>query len=89
MIEFLSGASVLACVLIALGFGRFWRETGDRLFLLFAVAFSILAIDRTLVPFQEDGGEARALLYLLRAVAFGIIIVAVVDKNRPGASPAD
>lgn len=89
MTEFLSGASVLACVLIALGFGRFWRDTGDRFFLLFAIAFSILALDRTLVPFQDDGNDARALLYLVRAVAFGIIIVAIVDKNRPGAAGAD
>lgn len=89
MIEFLSGASVLACVLIAFGFERFWRDTGDRFFLLFAVAFTMFAVNRTLLSILDDESEARTLVYLLRAVAFGIIIVAIVDKNRPGSAPAD
>lgn len=88
MIELLSGASVFASVLIALGFGRFWRDTGDRFFLLFAVAFAIFAVNRTLLSTLDDESEARALVYLARAVAFGIIIAAIVDKNRPDRSPA-
>jgi len=89
VIEFLSGAATLASVLIALGFGRFWRETGDRFFLLFAVAFVIFAVNRLLLTFLDDESEARTLVYLARAVAFAIIIAAIVDKNRPGAAPAD
>src|SRR5687768_8049946 len=36
MFEFLAGASFIAAAAIALFFARFWRDTGDRFFALFA-----------------------------------------------------
>ena len=81
---FLAGASCLAAALIALFFLRFWRDTGDRLHLLFAIAFAIFAVNRALLTaLDPDGGGGRPALYLVRAVAFILILVAIGDKNRP------
>jgi hypothetical protein len=83
MDDFLSGASVVAAAAIALFFLRFWRETDDRFFLLFAVAFAIFALNRVALGALDDESEARTIVYLARAAAFGIIVLAIVDKNRP------
>jgi hypothetical protein len=81
--EFLAGASTLAAAVIALFFVRFWRETGDRLFLIFAIAFAVFGLNHLLLSALGDESDARTVVYLARAVAFGLIVVAVVDKNWP------
>lgn len=83
MVEFLSGASVVAAAAIALFFLRFWRDTGDRFFAFFAAAFAIFALNRIALTALDDESEVRAIVYLARAAAFGLILVAIVDKNRP------
>ncbi len=83
MQDFLSGASVVAAAAIALFFLRFWRESGDRFFALFALAFAIFAVNRTLLSALDDESEARTFVYVARAAAFGLIVLAIVDKNRP------
>ncbi|MBV9773937.1 MAG: hypothetical protein JO040_08305, partial [Gemmatimonadetes bacterium] len=65
-------------------FLRFWRESRDRLFAMFAAAFAILAVQRTALSLLVDDGGDGTLLYALRAVAFLLIISAIVDKNRGG-----
>ena len=82
MIEFLDGASCLACSGIAMCLLRFWRQSGDRLLLLFGLAFVVLAVNRIGLAIFDDDGEVGAFVYLARAVAFGLIVVAIVDKNR-------
>ena len=62
----------------ALFFVRFWRESHDRLFLLFAVAFLLLGVDRV-VASATSVGDA---VYLIRLIAFVVIVLAVLDKNR-------
>ena len=81
--QFLAGASVLASAAIALFFLRFWRDTADRLFLIFAVAFAVFAVNRVLLSILDDRSEARTAVYLARAIAFGLIALAVLDKNWP------
>lgn len=81
---FLLGAVVLACALAALFFLRFWRNTADRLFAGFAVAFALLAIHWTLVALTAPRGEHRPLFYLVRLAAFVTVLLAIVDKNRRG-----
>jgi hypothetical protein len=82
VIDFLDGASCLACAAVAVVFLRFWRLSGDRLLLLFAMAFTVLAVNRIGLAALDDGGEAGAFVYLARAAAFGLIVAAIVDKNR-------
>lgn len=75
---FISGTLVMAYIIAGCFFLRFRRDTGDRLFSFFAVAFWLLAIQRTIVTLASP----PETIYLLRAAAFVLIIIAIVDKNR-------
>jgi hypothetical protein len=82
MREFLSGATAALCLVAALFFVRFWRQTRDRLFGFFALAFFVLATNWIALAFVPVENEARTLVYVARLVAFILILVAVIDKNR-------
>jgi hypothetical protein len=84
--EFLNGATMLACLAIGLFFFRYWRETRDRLLGIFAVAFWVFAVNRVLLLVLDD--EAEIWVYVSRAAAFLLIILAIVDKNRAPAGRA-
>lgn len=81
MIEFLSGAVALGYVVAAGFFARFWRRTSDRLFLAFAAAFVLLALNQTLAQWLGAADERVAYTYLLRVLGFVLILAAIVDKN--------
>jgi hypothetical protein len=81
--EFVDGATALACLAIALFFWRFFRGTHDRLFAIFALAFVIFAVNRAILSGLEDDNEARTFVYIARFLAFTLIAYGVYDKNRP------
>ena len=81
MIEFLSGAVTMGFVVAAAFFMRFWRRTADRLFLAFAVAFGLLALNQALAVWLGAADERVGYTYLLRVLGFVIILAAIVDKN--------
>jgi Family of unknown function (DUF5985) len=81
MIEFLSGAVTMGFLVAAGFFARFWRDTGDRLFVAFAVAFALLALNQALAQWLGAADERVAYTYLLRVVGFVLILAAIVDKN--------
>lgn len=81
MAAFLQGATFALAVVAALFFIRFWHETNDRFFLLFALAFALDALVRLLLGALVLG-EHEPLVYLVRLVSFGLIIVAILLKNR-------
>jgi hypothetical protein len=85
MVEFLSGVIFAGSLTAALFFLRFWRQTADRLFAIFAVAFALFAVSRLALVILDETNEARAWVYLLRLATFVLIIAAVLDKNRPRA----
>jgi len=74
--------SAMACFGIAVCFTRFWRQTTDRLFGLFALAFGFFGLNLVLLAAINPAHESRHLIYLLRLAAFLVIIAAIVDKNR-------
>jgi uncharacterized membrane protein HdeD (DUF308 family) len=79
------GALALASLVAALFFLRFWRKTGDRFFMLFAIAFAFDAVGRVvLAVLLSQHGEGEPLVYALRLLTFSIILGAIVDKNRKG-----
>lgn len=82
---FLSGASCVAAAVIALFFLRFWRDTRDRLFLLFGLAFALFALNRLLLTVIDNDSEGATLVYVLRALGFAMIAAAIIDKNRGAA----
>ena len=82
MDDFLTGGMVIASFLAGLFFLRFWRQTNDRFFLFFAISFWIEGAHRVFL-FQYWGhDEATPLAYVPRLIAYGLILVAIVDKNR-------
>src|SRR5262245_1137692 len=76
------GAIAMACTVIALFFLRFWRRTGDRLLVIFAAACFLLGVHWAILSFVDDLDERRPYLYLMRAAAFVLIIIGIIDKNR-------
>lgn len=87
MSELISGAMAMAYLVSGLFFLRFWRDTSDRLFLMFAAAFGLLAAQRTLLSVLAERPDAHLPLYVVRLAAFLLILVAIVDKNRASSSP--
>jgi hypothetical protein len=82
METFLYGASAMGCTGVGLFFFRFWRRSFDRLFLLFALAFWLLALDRTVLGLVSFATEWRPYVFFIRLGAFALIIYAIVEKNR-------
>lgn len=82
MIDVLSGVLVALDAVAGLFFLRFWAASRDRLFVMFAAAFWILGVQRLVLAATRTVFEDQAIFYLLRLLAFVIIIVAIVDKNR-------
>ena len=78
---FLSGAIFMGEFAAALLFTAFWRRTGDRLFAWFAAAFAVLTSERLLL-FWFAAGDVHPTIYTVRLVAFGLIIGAIIDRNR-------
>jgi len=81
MIEFLSGAVTFGFIAAAVFFLRFWRRTADRLFLAFATAFLLLALNQGLAQWLGSADERIGYAYLLRVIGFVLILVAIIDKN--------
>jgi hypothetical protein len=85
MDQFIMGASAMASAAAGLFFLRFWRETRDRLFLIFALAFWLLGLSRLGLSWTGEVNETHTFLYVVRLLAFVLILVAIIDKNRsPG-----
>ena len=82
MKPFLNGAIFMVCLTIALFFFRFWRRTTDRLFLAFGVAFLLLMAERVVLVAIDSSHEFAPYVYLVRLLAFMLIIAAIIDKNR-------
>lgn len=80
----LEGAVSMTSLIAALFFLRFWTRTRDEFFLLFAAAFVIDAGSRfVLASVSVSDQPSEPFYYLPRLVMFGLIIAAVVRKNRP------
>ncbi|HWI76276.1 MAG TPA: DUF5985 family protein [Sphingomicrobium sp.] len=80
--DFLSGAVALGFAACALFFLRFWRRTREELFLAFAVAFLLLGVGQTILALANIPTEERGSIYILRLIAFLLILLAIYRKNR-------
>ena len=80
-IEFLLGAAVAGSFTVALFFFRFWRQSLDRLFLMFGIAFVAFGLNRLLLFLAPRSNEATTYIYAMRLAGFILIIVAILDKN--------
>jgi hypothetical protein len=82
MLQFMCGALTMACFTAGMFFLRFYRDSGDRLFAMFSGAFTLLALHWAILGCMSVGDEHRPLTYMIRLLAFGLILLGVVDKNR-------
>jgi hypothetical protein len=82
MQQFLWGGLTIACAMTAVVFLRFWTRTRDRLLLYFALAFFAFAAHWAAFGIANPSEEARTYLYIVRLLAFILIIVGIVEKNR-------
>ena len=89
MNHFISGALVMGYMVAGLYFLRFWNTTRDRLFAFFSLAFWVLALQRLLLAIttadiqgKNETVEGHPFLYVMRLLAFILILVAIIDKNR-------
>ncbi len=83
LIDFLAGAATLGYLTASAFFVRFWRKTGERLFLAFGIAFMFLTLNQIVSTVLEAGDERTVYAYALRVLGFILILAAIVDKNVP------
>ena len=83
MNDILTGAIAMASAVIAMFFLRFWRNTGDRFFLWFALSFGIEGAHRVYAAVSYQESEDSPLHYLIRLLAYGLILWAILEKNLP------
>jgi hypothetical protein len=81
----ISGALLMGYVVAALFFTKFWRRTLLPLFGWFAVAFVLLAVQRAMllaIDARPGGGDDVPWSYLVRLLAFVLLLVGIVAQNR-------
>jgi hypothetical protein len=88
MISFSWGALAATCAIAGLFFLKFWRTSGDRLFLFFAAAFWLMGLQWSGLAAVSTGLERPHELYLLRLLGFVTLIGGVLDKNARTARAA-
>jgi Family of unknown function (DUF5985) len=78
----LNGALAMSSWVAGLFFLRFWKSSGDRLFVYFCIAFWLLALNWLGLAVIHSVPETRHQVFFLRILAFVLIIIGIVDKNH-------
>ena len=87
---FFAGVGSATFGLAGVFFLKFWRVSQDRFFLFLCLSCFLLSLERlvamllfvSLPPEIALSGLTRSWIYLLRLVAFTMILVSIVEKNR-------
>jgi hypothetical protein len=93
MTTFLLGAMAMGCTIVAMFFLRFWRSSGDRLFLYFALSFLLEAANRATFALADFARDSSPFYFGIRLLSYLLILWAILEKNlrRPrgggGAGP--
>jgi len=81
MSDFVYGALAAGYFIAGVFFLRFWLRMRERLLLIFALAFWMLALNQTLLGVLDLEREEQSWLYLIRLAAFTLIIAGIVSVN--------
>jgi hypothetical protein len=81
--DLIAGVLLAGDLVAALFFARFYRDSGDRLFLWFAAGFGLLAVQRATIAAADLLPTDPIIAYVIRLAAFLLFLAAIVDKNRP------
>lgn len=79
--QVIDGALIVGYLILGVFFLKFWRRTRDSLFIMFAWAFWLMAANQLAVWASNSGDTDVGWTYLLRLLAFVLIVVAIVRKN--------
>ena len=82
--SFFAGALAALYAVAGLFFLSFWKRTRDALFVSFALAFALLAANQVILALGGLEREEQSWVYLLRLLAFLLIIVGIARKNLEG-----
>lgn len=82
MNQMIMGAIAMGSFVAGLFFFRFWRSSRDSFFLWFALSFWLESGNRVALALLFAASELEPLFYLLRVVAYGLIVLAILQKNR-------
>lgn len=80
--QFMRGGLVMACFVAGLFFLHYYRQTRDRIFVFFVVAFWSLAVHWVGLAIANPQLESRHYIFLVRLLAFVALIIGILDKNR-------
>jgi uncharacterized membrane protein HdeD (DUF308 family) len=83
----LLGAISMASLVAGFFFLRFWRDTGDRFFLFFAISFLVEGVNRAALALTSDPNEGRPFFYFVRFLSFLLILIAILYKNMKKGAP--
>ena len=72
-----------------LPFVEVWDRKPFGLFAIFALAFWLFGTTRIVLAWLPDSSEHEIYVYLVRLAVFALILLAVLDKNRPRSKPAE
>lgn len=78
---FFLGVIVTLSLIVALYFFKFWKRSKDSLFLAFGIAFFIEGVNRTAYLFLERPNDSMPVIYMVRLIAFLLILGAIIKKN--------
>ena len=85
MMAFLHGMATMGFIIAGLFFLRFWWRTHDRLFVVLALAFWLLALGQVFLgvsgAYPDESWE-----FLPNLGAFSLLILAILMKNFGGAA---
>lgn len=94
MAIFFAGIACAAFGASGVFFFKFWRASRDPFFFYFTIACWLLAIERCAIlaldrapKAPEIGSESGIWVYLIRLVAFVVILIGVIQKNKRGRAP--
>jgi len=82
MNSMLSGGIATLSIIAGVFFLRFWRSSRDRFFLYFAASFLIEGVNRFVLYLTVGLQEDAPAYYTVRLIAYGLIVFAIVVKNR-------
>ncbi len=83
----LFGALAMGTLAIGVIFLRLWRDSADRFYLFFALSFFVQTFNRVALSLTVSPQEGSPWHYGVRFLAYVLIIMAIVDKNRARSGP--
>lgn len=81
MNQFLYGMNTMGFLTAGLFFWRFWHKSADALFVAFAAAFLLFALDQFFHALEATATASVDWAFFFRLAGFGLLIFAVMRKN--------